>query len=255
MRDYVVKKFESKELNREVDVFVSVPDNYNETDKQYPVLYMHDGQIIFNIPGNPGYEETGIMDFYLNDNSYPDVILVGISSTDNRNNELIPFEVKLRNGSTIGGMADIYLDFIVDQVIPYVNQEYRTIKDAKETGLLGVSLGGVCAIYAATKYSDYFSLFASVSGAFPPVMNTLPELLEKTSFDNVKKMYLDVGTKESEREEGCKAYLDSNNKVNSVMKEKLAKDSYNFSVINDSGHLVKDWQIRFPKIIEFLFSK
>jgi len=255
LRDYKIVTMHSEELDREVKIYISVPSKYEETNTSYPVLYMHDGNIAFNDYEKEDPNAVGIMDLYLNSDEYPEVILVGLDSTKTRTDELLPvsFENK-RTGKSIGGKANLYMDFMVNKVKPMINENYRTLTDRENTGLIGMSLGGVCTFYAATKYMEHFSMFAGVSNAFVPVRKIIVDMLNEADLSNVKKMYLDVGTKESESEENSLLYIESNKEVYAALKEKLPEEKLQFNFIEGAGHNENDWQIRFPNIIEFLFK-
>ena len=255
LRDYKIVTMHSEELDREVKIYISVPSKYEETNTAYPVLYMHDGHIAFDDYEKEDPNAVGIMDLYFNSDKYPEVILVGLDSTKTRNDELLPvkFENK-RTGNSVGGKANLYMDFMVNDVKPMIDKNYRTLSDRENTGLLGMSLGGVCTFYAATKYIEYFSMFAGISNAFVPVRKEIVKMLVEADLSSVKKMYLDVGTKESESEENSLLYIESNKEVYAVLKEKLHEDKLLFDYVEGAGHNEYDWQKRFPNVIQFLFK-
>jgi len=255
MKEYSVLIMYSKELERDVKVYISLPTSYFETDRLYPVLYMHDGQILFNDYDNYNGTSWGIMENYKNDPSLPELILVGIASCETRDNELLPVSVDINhNGKLVGGKSNDYLDFIVNKLKPLINNKYRTLKSPENTGMLGISLGGVCSTYAATKYSNHFTIFGCISNAYIPVHKEMLEILKKSDLSRVKKMYLDVGTKESENEKGRIAYIETNKEVFNILKEKLDPERIKFDIIKDSKHIEADWRKRFPSIISYLFK-
>ncbi|WP_168169781.1 alpha/beta hydrolase-fold protein [Candidatus Izimaplasma bacterium ZiA1] len=255
MRDYKIITMYSEELEREVKIYLSLPNSYEESDKLYPVLYMHDGNIAFNDYEKDDPDAVGIMDLYMESDEYPEVILVGLDSTKARTNEFLPVTfTNPKTGNTVGGKASNYMDFMVNKVKPMINEKYRTLDNRENTALLGMSLGGVLTYYAATKYLEHFSMFAGISNAFVPVRKQLVEMINEADLSTVKKMYLDVGSKESESEENCKHYIDSNNEVYATLKEKLPESKLSFTFIEGAGHNENDWQLRFPKVIEYLFK-
>lgn len=256
MKVFSVLSISSKELGREVKVYISLPKNYKESKDSYPVLYMHDGQVLFNEYEESTVEGWGIMERFMDNHNSPEVILVGIESCETRNNELIPVKViSKKSGRSFGGDADVYMDFIVNQLKPLINKEYRTLATKEDTGILGVSLGGVCVIYAATNYQEHFSMFAGMSNAFPPVRKELVKMIEDTNLSGVKKMYLDVGTEETKSEQGKLAYIESNKEVYAALKEKLDSKRLKFEIFKDAGHEEKYWNMRFPEVVSFLFDK
>jgi predicted alpha/beta superfamily hydrolase len=256
MKEYSVIILHSEELKRDVKVYVSLPNGYFETDKSYPVLYTNDGQILFNDDEDYNGTSWGIMESFKNDQNSAELILVGIASCETRDDELLPVSVTTRNGErTFGGKADDYLSFIVNKLKPIINNKYRTLKSPEDTGLLGISLGGVCSTYAATKYTEHFGIFGGVSNAFVPVRKQMLEIVQNSELSNVKKMYLDVGTAESKNERVSTAYLESNKEIYAALKEKLGPEILRFEIIKDSSHVVEDWEKRFSGIISYLFKK
>lgn len=253
MRKYEIIIMESKELNRNVKVYVLVPDGYLKSNVEYPVLYVNDGNVLFN-----DFEEVdltwGMMDKYLNLQEKQEVIIVGIGSGETRNDELFPFVIERKDKEPIGGNTDSYMSYLIHELKPYIDQNYRTKKEADYTGLLGVSVGGACSLYAAMKYTDSISRFAFVSSAHYPVQEKMIEAIKTANFDGLQKLYSDIGTEEHENEKAKETYLRTNKEVYEVLKERLRPDVYMLKVIEGSKHEFVDWNERFPEMIEFLFS-
>lgn len=256
MKKYCVLNIYSKELERDVKVYVSLPDSYDKSDKSFPVLYMHDGQILFNDVEDSQGTSWGIMEGYKNNPLLPEVILVGIASCHTRDDELLPVQVDYNNsGRFFGGKANNYLDFIVHQLKPIINQTYRTLTSPKHTGMLGISLGGVCTTYAATKYTKHFSLFAGMSNAYVPIQKDMVKIIKDANITEVNKMYLDVGTKESQKEEESLAYIKTNKEIFNLLVEKLGPEKIKFELFEDAQHIETDWEKRFPNVISYLFKE
>lgn len=252
MKEYNIMQVYSEQLKREVKIYISLPKNYKKSQETYPVLYLNDGQILFNDYDNKG---IGIMEKYLELPNRTDIILVGIASSDSRNDELFPFTFKnSRNGKILGGKANEYMDFIVNSLKPMINRKYRTLSSPDCTGFLGISVGGVTAIYAAAKYPDHFTIFAAISNALTPVLDKLLNLLKESEFSAINKMYLDVGTNESPNEDSRIAYINSNKEIYNILKEKIDYKKLKFQIVKDSKHSEEYWASRFPSIIEFLFT-
>ena len=256
MKEYNILIMNSKELDRDVKVYISLPNSYDIKDQCYPVLYMNDGEVLFKDYDDYKGQSWGIMESYKNNSNLPEVILVGIASGENRNDELFPFSFENRRSSKVmGGKAKDYMDFIVNSLKPVIDNKYRTLSTAENTGILGISVGGVCATYAATSYTDHFSIFGCLSNTFIPIRAKMLELIEKSDFSKVNKMYLDVGTNESKNENARIGYLESNKEVYNVLKEKIDLEKIKFKIIEGSQHEEEDWNKRFPNIIEYLFSE
>jgi len=254
MREYSIFKIASKRLKREVRIFVSLPKNYSSTEKKYPVLYMSDGQDLFDYKLASWGESWGILEAYDKFTSLPELIIIGIDSDENRTDELTPFKFVEKDEPEAGGRINDYLDFVVKTLKPHVDNKYRTLKSPKDTGIMGSSFGGVLATYAALKYTDYFTRFGCISNAYWRFQKQFAELAKNSEVSNVKKLYMDVGTKEARDVKTQSFYIESNQEIYDILKEKILPENIRFKIIKRGKHSAKNWRKRFPHIIDFLFN-
>ncbi|MGJ8679305.1 alpha/beta hydrolase [Paraglaciecola sp.] len=155
-------QFLMPDLDRQRSVRLYLPPSYDASAKSYPVLYMHDGQNLFdNLTAYAG--EWGI-DESLNalaKNEGLEFIVVAIDNGgETRMNELSPWPNK-RFGEAQGKQ---YMNFIVDVVKPYIDTNFRTKPDRLNTAIIGSSMGGLISHYALHEYPDVFSK----AGIFSP---------------------------------------------------------------------------------------
>ena len=123
MKEYKVFIINSKELNREVRVSVFLPKSYRITDEFYPVLYMHDGQNLFDNNLATFGKSWGIMETYKNDPDLPEIIIVGIDSGETRTEELVPFNFKNDHDKNLSeGVSDKYYEFITQSLKPFIER-------------------------------------------------------------------------------------------------------------------------------------
>jgi len=149
-------------------VLVYLPADYGQNPKRrYPVLYMHDGQNVFDaatsFSGEWGVDET--LDRLRATGQDPAVGIVVAVDNDaqHRSDEYIPW----RNADLkSGGQGGAYVDFLALTLKPYVDTHYRTRPDAAHTGVAGSSLGGLISVYAALKYPRVFGQVGAFSPAF-----------------------------------------------------------------------------------------
>ncbi len=256
MKEYRVLTLFSKELNKEKRIYVYLPKSYHNTDKYYPVLYMHDGQNLFDDKTAYMSRSWRIMDAYINNPDLPEVIIVGIESDEDRNDELVPYEFIYQDGSKAGGKADLYLSFITRSLKPYIDRTFRTFKSPKNTGIMGSSFGGVNSTYAALMYGEYFTRFGCVSNAFHygGFFKSLKSLAENSTFTNVKKFYMDVGTRETEHKSISNLYVDTNQDMYELLQEKIDESCLKFVIVEDGIHHESAWEKRFPSIIKYMFN-
>lgn len=189
----IVDRFASPQLHNSRALRIYLPASYGENAaKRYPVLYMHDGQNLFDaktaaygVAWGVGATvnrlvATGVMD---------EVIVVGIDNTPDRIPEYTPC-CDARYG---GGKLDAYGAFVVETVKPFIDQHYRTLPNKDNTAIMGSSLGGIASVAIAQRYPDLFSKAGAMSGSFwwndkTFITNTPPRV--------AVKFYLDAGTKD-----------------------------------------------------------
>lgn len=181
---------EAPQLKTTKKIWIYLPEDYSATAKKYSVIYMHDAQNLFD--SKTAYSGEWNVDEKLDSLKAP-VIVVGIEhGNDKRIDELTPF----KNEKYGGGNADNYLDFIVKTLKPYIDKNYRTKPKAKNTIIMGSSLGGLVSYYAILKYPETFGK----AGVFSPSFwfsNDIYTLTEKAP--KIKtKIYFLCGDKESD---------------------------------------------------------
>ena len=139
-------------------IWVYLPKSYGTNTKNYPVIYMHDAQNLFD--AKTAYAGEWNVDETL-DSLKAEVIVIGIEhGNDKRLDELTPF----KNTKYGGGNGTAYLDFMVQTLKPFVDKTYRTKPDKKHTAIFGSSLGGLLSFYAVLKYPEVFGK----AGVFSP---------------------------------------------------------------------------------------
>ncbi len=146
--------FAIPELGRTRRVWVYLPPDYASSGKAYPVLYMHDGQNVFDAAtsyaGEWGVDEA--LDS-LHAAGDPGVIVVAVDNgQQQRMNEYSPW-IHPQHG---GGEGDEYADFLANTLKPHVDARYRTRPGPESTGIMGSSMGGLISLYAALRHPEVF---------------------------------------------------------------------------------------------------
>ncbi len=154
--------FYMPQLDRTRRIWLYLPPDYDDSNESYPVLYMQDGQNLFDT--YTSYSGEWEVDETLNnlfDDGYQVPIVIGIDNGGvERINEYTPW-VNQQYG---GGQGEEYIEFIVNTLKPYVDENYRTITHRESTGIMGSSLGGLISHYGALSHQDVFSK----AGIFSP---------------------------------------------------------------------------------------
>jgi predicted alpha/beta superfamily hydrolase len=177
------------------DIYVYVPPSYRSSDKRYPVLYMQDGQNLFDQSMAFGEEWQVDENMERLSTLGLEAIVVGIPNIgDERLNEYSPF-IDPQHG---GGAGDQYLDFITDTVKPLIDERFRSVPDCSATGIAGSSMGALLSIYAFFKRPQVFGFAGVMSPAFWFANRAIFATVEGAPFAN-GRIYLDVGTAEGEQ--------------------------------------------------------
>lgn len=182
----------SPQLGHARDVLVYLPPGYDEGDQRYPVIYMHDGQNLFDQTSSFGDEWQVDETMELLSEDDLEAIVVGIPNLGERRlDEYSPY-VDAEHG---GGWGDQYLSFIADTVKPHIDQGFRTQPQREHTGILGSSMGGLISLYAFMRHPETFG--------FVGVMSPALWFAERAIFETVEaeplvpgRIYLDIGLDE-----------------------------------------------------------
>ena len=244
----LLEKFEIPQLKRSRRIWICLPPDYNNSKKSFPVIYMHDGQNLFDeatsFTGEWQVDET-LNELY-EEKSFG-LIVVGIDNGGaKRMDEYSPWKNSGYNG---GGEGDAYLDFIVKTLKPYVDENYRTIENKKNTAIMGSSLGGLISHYAALKYPEIFGLI----GVFSPAFG-----FSETSYDfasihsNIEdvRMYFLAGDKES-----TTMVNNMNNMISLMTSKGFNQKNIMSKVVSGGEHNEKLWRENFEEAILWLFNK
>lgn len=188
----VIPDVHSPELDNRRDILVYLPAHYHRSHHPYPVIYMHDGQNLFD-PTTSFAGEWGVdLAMARAQRGGGRAIVVAIPNMGvDRLREYSPF-VDARAG---GGAGDAYVEFILRTVKPMIDTQYRTLRDRVGTGIVGSSMGGLISLYAFFRAPHAFG--------FAGVMSPALWFAEGAIFPYVRsapyapgRLYLDVGTRE-----------------------------------------------------------
>lgn len=170
--------FKIPQLNSTRKIWIYLPPDYQTSGKKYPVIYMQDGQNLFDdytsFSGEWQVDET--LDNIHNETG-KSAIVIGIDNGgDQRLAEYSPWN-NTKYKTT--GKGDLYADFLTKTLKPYIDKTYRTQKQASKTILLGSSMGGLISLYTSVKYPDTFGKVGIFSPAFWFVSKDLKSYLNR----------------------------------------------------------------------------
>ena len=244
------------------DVKVMLPPDY-DAKKSYPVIYMHDGQMLFDSTRSWNKQEWGVdetVDRLIKAQKIRPVIVVGISHTSNRSLEYMPNkpqeELKmLERPDKFKGqiLSDEYLKFLVEELKPFIDKTYSTQTDRDNTFILGSSMGGLISCYAISEYPDVFGGAACLSTHWPAIDGVFLKYVEKNLPDpQTHKIYFDYGTKTLDS-----LYEPYQLIADRMMKERGYKQNENWITRKFEGaqHDENAWRDRLHIPLEFLLAK
>lgn len=251
------KNFHSRFLSPDRDIIVYLPHGYEkEKKKRYPVLYLHDGQNIFDgatsyIPGMEWRVDETAQALIAAGEIRP-LIIVGVYNTGvNRVDEYTPTkDAKVRQG----GKADLYGRMLVEELKPFIDAQYRTLRTSKETGLGGSSLGGLVSLYLGLKYPQVFGKLAVVSPSVwwdeRKIVRDVQALKKRPRL----RLWMDIGTKEGDTPENA---TKDTRALRDALVAKGWKENSDLKYFEAEGaeHNEKAWAERVAPMLKFLFGK
>lgn len=184
----------SPQLGNRRDVLVYLPSSYERTERRYPVVYMHDGQNLFD-PATSFAGEWGVDTALAKaPRKGRRAIVVGIPNAGiDRIREYSPF-IDPQNG---GGHGDAYLAFLSETLKPLIDARYRTDPDPSATGIVGSSLGGLVSLYGFFRHPGRYGFAGILSPALWFADGAIFRFIESAPYVR-GRIYLDVGTREGQ---------------------------------------------------------
>lgn len=234
------------QLNRTRRIWLYLPPNYkNDLTQNYPVMYMHDGQNLFDkstsFAGEWQIDETLNL---LASNGDKGCIVIGIDNGGaKRLDELSPWV----NAQYGGGEGALYTKFIVETLKPYIDAHYRTLKDRNNTAIGGSSMGGLISVYAAIEYQNVFSKAAILSPAFWFSDSCFAQVNQKKRQQPIR-FYFISGTTES-----VGMVPDMQKMATTLNNVGFKSDEISLNTRADGQHAEWFWAREFPDAYKWLF--
>jgi predicted alpha/beta superfamily hydrolase len=249
--------FRSEVLGNRRNLAVYLPPGYDEqTGRRYPVLYMHDGQNVFDgmtsfIP-NKEWEADEAADRLIRAGKIEPIIIVAIDNAGmERGNEFLPTRA-MGGGSRepYGGKADLYGRMISDEIKPMIDSTYRTKRGRADTALCGSSFGGIVTLHLGLTRPDVFGKIAVVSPSLwwdeGVMMRRAEQLPRKLDL----RIWLDMGTREGY------VSLQNTRRLKWALEDRGWKIGKDLAYMEDSMamHNEAAWAKRMEPILLFLFG-
>jgi predicted alpha/beta superfamily hydrolase len=245
--------FYMPQLDRVRRIWIYLPPDYLTSSKKYPVLYMHDGQNLFD-------QNTSAFGEWEVDESLNELhaagdwgcIVIGIDNGGQlRLDEYSPWF----NPQYGGGEGDDYVDFIVDNLKPYVDANYRTLPGRLTTGIAGSSMGALISMYAFSERQDIFSKVGVFSPAFWFAGNQPANHVASNPKQGAARVYFIAGADEENNGNQSNYVVEDMQEVaDAMVTAGFNATEKSFNVIPDGKHSEWFWAREFPDAYEWLFA-
>ena len=223
--------------------YIYLPNSYNKNPElRYPVLYMFDGHNVF-FDRDATYGKSWGMKRYM-DGARKNLIIVAVECNHEGNqrlSEYSPFPFDDSYFGAVEGRGDIYMDWLVGELKPWIDSHYRTLPDREHTFIAGSSMGGLMSLYAACAYSGVFSGAACLSPSLWVSPEGVEELISETEFPGETVLYMDYGSRELEN------HAPTMEALTSVNEQLLDKGVYTtFRIVPGGDHSEASWERQIP---------
>lgn len=231
------------------EICIYLPPSYNIRTEGFPVVYIHDEGYLFR-------DQLPALESLMCRQELRELIFVGIRP-DNRNCEYTPWYAKALSAryGEFGGQGAQYLDFLANELKPYMDKTYRTLSTPENTGIAGASFGGLISMYAAFLLPGVFGRIASISGSF--WYEGFIEFMKATGIERPgRKIYLDVGMLEGAEKTNIQQTMVKRNKdAYEILRQKgFSAEHCRFAVEAGANHEHAFFLRRFPFALQWLFN-
>ena len=259
------------QLGRHRNVRVYLPVGYRDGNLRYPVLYMHDGQNVFEPElclSGASWQAAEQLDALQSAGKANAMIIVAIDCSPQRGHlgrrdEYSPWPISpppaladwAQASQPQGGEGQAYCDFIVETLKPFIDSRYRTRATREHTYIAGSSMGGFISLYAALRHQDTFSMAGVFSPAFWFAAGPMRAWIEQTPITRPMRIYMDIGTNETS-DDAISAfpalYYDLAVDFAELLSSKSNDLRCDFSIDHGAVHSETAWARRFCAMIEKL---
>ena len=250
--------FLSADKNRPLHIWL--PDDYAVSRERYPVMYFFDGHNLFLNEDATYGKSWGLKEFL--ENWAKPMIIVGIEcghEGQERLQEYLPYAATGDYFGSIAGTGDQTLQWIVEEVKPYIDGHYRTWPFRECTGIAGSSMGGLMALYGAVHYNRWFSKAACISSSIGICMEPLMADMTEHPLDPDTRLYLSWGTREAFGLEDPTKDDRSSRTYHWNRQVALRAEDYGASAKLacqvGGGHCEADWEKLVPDFMDYLWMQ
>ena len=237
---------------------IYLPEGYGESDERYPVMYFFDGHNLFSNEDATYGKSWGLREFLAGWEKK--LIIVGVECSHegaSRLTEYCPYHFTKGFLGEINGTGDATVRWMIDELKPMIDREYRTMPWRECTAIGGSSMGGLMSLYAAVRYNRWFSKAACLSSTIQPCSENFEKDIAEFAIDPDTRVYLSWGSEEGH---GTKEYprsdsRDDMTRRNSGLAARLELKGATVRLYCQQGgrHCEADWEKQVPLFMNFLW--
>ena len=235
--------------DKERRAYIYLPASYETNpDKRYPVMYMFDGHNVF-FDSDATYGKSWGMNKFMEE-SKKELIVVGVECNHEGNRRLVEYSPMNYENSTMGkirGKGNVYMNWLVNELKPYIDSNYRTLTDRKNTIIAGSSMGGLMALYAATVYIHVFQRAACLSPSLWVAPGKVLEIVARAHIRRDTCIYMDYGSLEMFNHAANAEALISTSHLLLTKRVNLA-----LRIVPDGNHSEASWEKQIPIFMDCL---
>jgi enterochelin esterase-like enzyme len=257
--DLRLHEFRSSIFRNTRFIRVWLPPAYDAPEnagRHYPVLYLNDGQNLFEAStafGGVEWQVDETADRLIHEGAVPPMIVVGIDNTgEERLREYMPHRSLHPRMLRVQGKH--YPDFLMKEVMPFVEQNYRVATRPEDTGLGGSSLGALISLYTAIERPGIFGRLLLES---PSLWASNRQLIKESRSVRIwpERIFLAAGTAEAGSVERNRTVVDDVRELAAILRRAVLSERRLRLVITEgAGHTEGAWAERFPEALQFLFG-
>lgn len=247
----------SRILDEARDVWVYLPPGYHDNEaRRFPVLYAHDGNNMFDpstafLGREWGLDET--LERLIHTGQLPPVVVVAVGNSSRRIDEYT-WDPGQAQGRVQGGQGERYARFLVEELKPTIDREYRTRSDAAHTAVMGSSLGGLISLYLGLHHAETFGTIGVIS---PSVWWADRKVLRDTErLSRELRIWVDMGTEEGEAPPGGgdrQTLIDVRDLRRALEKQGYRDgEALSYWEIPGGRHDEQSWSARLPAVLQFV---
>lgn len=257
----IIKKdciYPTKQKNRPLHIYL--PDDYEESNEKYPVMYFFDGHNLFFDEDATYGKSWGLKTFL--DHWSKKMIIVGIEcghENQERLSEYLPYPASFGRFCEFEPTGDETFRWIIEDIKPMIDKEYRTIPFRECCGIAGSSFGGLMALYGIIHHNRYFSKAACISSSIGFCMDPIFKDLNTNIIDPDTRVYQSWGTREAYgiKDEWNEDTHSETYKCNKKIADKFKESNATVKMFCQvgGGHCEADWEKQVPDFMDFLWMQ